>query len=148
MKHVHSSDKPKTFSLELTVKNQLIEINRVNETFNAFAEKCGLDDSIRRKVNLVFDEILNNIISYAFQDDEEHRISIVVEYRVDKLTLNISDDGIPFNLLEAAKPQTDLSLEEREIGGLGIHLVRTVMDEHDYQRKGKRNHITLIKNIE
>lgn len=134
--------------LELTVKNQFLEIDRVNEAFNTFANRCALSDSIRRKVNLVFDELLNNIISYAFLDEAEHQIEIRVEYREDQLTITISDDGTPFNIFEIPPPETDLQLENRRIGGLGIHLVRSVMDNYFYQRKEGRNISTLVKNLQ
>ena len=137
-----------TLILELTVKNQYIEIDRVNGEFNTFAEKCRLSDSIRRKVNLVFDELLNNIISYAFQDEEEHHIGIRVEHSVDKLNITISDDGSPFNIFNKPPPQTDLKLEDRPIGGMGIHLVRSVMDDYYYRRENGKNISTLIKNLE
>lgn len=147
MEYLHSNEKDETLTLELKVKNQLIEINRVNEEFNQFAQNCGLNVSIKRKVNLVFDEILNNIISYAFQDTGEHHIGIVVRYQPDQLVISISDDGIPFNLLQAEEPQTDLPLEERQIGGLGIHLVKNVMDDYEYKRDGNKNISTLYKNL-
>jgi anti-sigma regulatory factor (Ser/Thr protein kinase) len=59
----------------------------------------------------------------------------------------IEDDGIPFNPLEKETPDTDLPLEERKIGGLGIHLVRNLMDKVSYQRRVDKNRLTLVKNI-
>ena len=131
--------------LQLKVINQFIEIDRVNEKFNAFAKKCGLDVSVKRKVNLVFDELLNNIISYAFQDNMEHQIGIEVKYQPSKLEITISDDGTPFNIFESPTPNTELPLEARPIGGLGIYLVQQVMDEHHYHRDKDKNISTLIK---
>ena len=133
--------------LNLTVKNQYIEIERVNSEFNAFARTYGLSDSIRRKVNLVFDELLNNIISYAFQDEEEHHINIQVELSVSRLCITISDDGIPFNIFELPPSPTDLKLEDRPIGGMGIHLVRGMMDNYSYRLENGKNITILIKYI-
>jgi len=147
MEYHDSARNLETLYLELTVKNQLVEIDRVNEEFNAFAQHCELPDSVRRKVNLVFDEMLNNIISYAFQDDMEHHIEIRVEFNIDKLGITISDDGIPFNILKIDSPETNLPLEDREIGGLGIHLVRNVMDDYSYRREKEKNISTLIKHL-
>jgi anti-sigma regulatory factor (Ser/Thr protein kinase) len=134
-----------TLTLELRVENRFAEIQRVNEQFNAFAVRNGLPDVTRRKFNTVFDELLNNIISYAFQDDGLHIIIIFIQYVKPKITVEISDDGVPFNLFEVSPPDTEAALGERPIGGLGIHLVRSMMDEHHYERKNDRNKTTLIK---
>ena len=148
MKDSDSEQGFKIMILQLKVVNQFIEIERVNKVFNTFAESCGLEDSVRRKVNLVFDELLNNIISYAFQDEEDHHINIEVKYYPDKLEITISDDGTPFNIFEIPPPQTNLPLEERPIGGLGIFLVQQVMDDYYHKRQNNKNVSTLIKILE
>ena len=94
---------------------------------------------------MVFDELLSNIISYAYADDEEHQIDIRIDLTDERLTITISDDGIPFNPYASAVPDTALSIAERDIGGVGIHLVRSVMDEVSYKRRIDRNVVTLVK---
>jgi anti-sigma regulatory factor (Ser/Thr protein kinase) len=96
---------------------------------------------------MVFDELLNNAISFAFQDDKEHEIEINIELREDRLSISLSDDGIPFNPFRTETPDTDLSIEERSIGGLGIHLVQNVMDEVHYKRQGDTNIVTVVKDV-
>lgn len=147
MRDLDQENSMEVMVLHLKVINQYIEIDRVNSEFDAFAKACELDDSIRRKVNLVFDELLNNIISYAFQDEEDHHIDISVKYHSDQLEIQISDDGTPYNIFQSPSPKTDLPLEDRPIGGLGIYLVRQVMDEYAYNRKGNQNVSTLIKRV-
>ena len=98
-------------------------------------------------MNIVFDEMLNNIISYAYHDEDEHEIEIRVELSENRLTVSIVDDGIPFNPIGVETPDTELSLEERKIGGLGIHLVRRVMDKVSYQRRIDKNIATLVKRL-
>ena len=134
--------------LDVTIKNQLSEINRVNEDFNVFADQHEIPKTISRKMNIMFDELLNNTISYAYRDDNEHDIEVKVELAGKRLTLTILDDGIPFNPFGTETPNTELSLEEREIGGLGIHLVRNVMDEVSYQRRINKNVVTLVKHLD
>jgi sigma-B regulation protein RsbU (phosphoserine phosphatase) len=95
----------------------------------------------------VFDELLSNIISYAYQDDLEHDIEIKWELSGDRLTMMITDDGIPFNPFGSEAPDTSLSLEERDVGGLGVHLVKSVMDKVSYQRRIDKNVVTLTKRI-
>jgi anti-sigma regulatory factor (Ser/Thr protein kinase) len=132
--------------LEISAVNRLEEIDRVNRTFNAFAGEHGVPDAIRRKLNLVFDELLNNIISYAYQDDSEHIIGIVFSIVDNRFVVTLTDDGRPFNPLDCDDPNIELAVENRPVGGLGVHLVRSVMDEMSYERQGKNNVVTLKKN--
>jgi sigma-B regulation protein RsbU (phosphoserine phosphatase) len=133
--------------LEMTLKNQLNEIDRFKENFNPFSEKNKIPTPIRREMNMVFDELLNNVISYAYQDEKEHEIEVRVEAAGERLVVSIADDGIPFNPFDADKPDTSLALEDRIPGGLGIHLVLKVMDKVAYQRRTDRNVLTLVKNL-
>ncbi|MEE9606075.1 MAG: SpoIIE family protein phosphatase [Candidatus Scalindua sp.] len=135
-------------NLIITIRNSLSEIDKVNQRFNTFADHCGIPKTLSQKVNIVFDELLNNIISYAYNDNNEHDIIIDLEFFGDRLSITITDDGIPFNPFEAKKPDTELSLEEREIGGLGIHLVRNLMDKVSYKRHIGKNVISLTKQIQ
>jgi len=134
--------------LELTVPNQLTENARVKEHFDTFAEHYGIPDHIRLKMHVVIDELLMNIISYAYLDDESHDICIKVELSADRLKVSMVDDGIPFNPLGIETPDTELSLEEREIGGLGIHLIRKMMDRVSYRRSIEKNVISVVKFLE
>ncbi|MEE9576592.1 MAG: PAS domain-containing protein [Gemmatimonadota bacterium] len=131
--------------LHLSLVNRLDEIDRVQESFNAFAEEHGVPTPIRRQINLVLDELLSNVLSYAFEDDEEREIDVRIELSSDRLAVTVADDGIPFNPFSGAPPDTSLSLEERELGGLGIHVVRKVMDEVSYNRRTDRNVVILVK---
>jgi len=96
-------------------------------------------------VAMVFDELLNNTISYGYQDDGEHTIDVQVDVYPRYLSVVIKDDGIPFNPFSLDDPDITLSIEEREIGGLGVHLVRNVMDDVSYERKVNQNVLTLLK---
>jgi sigma-B regulation protein RsbU (phosphoserine phosphatase) len=134
--------------LEMTIANQLSEIDRVNDSFNEFSEQCGIPMPVSLKVNMVFDELLANVITYAYADEEDHSIEIRVGCSQRQLSISISDDGVPFNPFTREDPDTTLSLDERDIGGLGIHLVKKTMDETLYQRRHNRNIVTLIKNLD
>ena len=132
---------------DITIKNGLPAIEQVTERFNSFADEHNIDTGIRRKMSIVFDEFLNNIISYAYNDDHEHDIDINVKLINNQLSVTITDDGIPFDPFSSKSPDTDSSLDEREIGGLGIHLVRNMMDKVSYQRKDDKNIVKLIKSL-
>jgi len=134
--------------LQITIINQLAEIDRVNDAFNEFAEGYDIPMKLSLKINMVFDELLANVISYAYDDGEEHQIEIAISCDGARLAIDITDDGVPFNPFTREDPDTTLSLDERDIGGLGIHLVKNTMDEMLYQRRHNRNTVTLIKNLE
>jgi sigma-B regulation protein RsbU (phosphoserine phosphatase) len=133
--------------LDISISNQLTEIDVVNDAFNEFAERCDIPLPVSLRINMVFDELLNNVISYAYEDEGEHNIDIVVGFVDGQLTIDITDDGLPYNPFTREDPDTTLSLEEREIGGLGVHLVKNAMDETLYQRRHDRNTVTLIKKL-
>jgi sigma-B regulation protein RsbU (phosphoserine phosphatase) len=131
--------------LELTIPNHLAESAGVKDHFDTFAEHYGIPDKTRLKMHVVIDELLTNIISYAYPDDENHEIGIKIELSANRLKVSMVDGGIPFNPLGLETPDTELSLEEREIGGLGIHIVRKMMDRVSYRRRIDKNVITAVK---
>jgi sigma-B regulation protein RsbU (phosphoserine phosphatase) len=145
LKYLREPATAEGFSEALTVKNDIRAIDTVNQVFTSLAEKHHISRDVCRKVNLVFDELLSNIITYAYDDENEHEIDIKIDLTEERLTVTISDDGVPFNPYASAVPDTALSIEKREMGGLGVHLVRSVMDEVSYKRRIDRNVVTLVK---
>lgn len=121
------------------------EVARVNAAFAEFAAAHALPASIRRSMLVVLDELLHNTISYGFEGREGGEVSIEVELHPDRLSVTLTDDGKPFNPLGLPAPDTTLSVEQRPIGGLGIHLVRQMMDEVSYHRRTDHNVVTLAK---
>ncbi len=133
---------------KMAIKNRLSEIDRVNSEFEVFVGQQGIPQSATRQLKLVFDELLNNTISYGYKDDEEHEIDIRVEVLDQRLLVTIVDDGVPFNPFTREAPDISLDIDEREIGGLGIHLCQQIMDEASYKRGIDKNQITLIKYLD
>jgi sigma-B regulation protein RsbU (phosphoserine phosphatase) len=139
--------------LKVTIPADLDAIDTVLERFEAFAQEHALDDTVRRQVLLVLDDLINNVASYAYGDDgstgdETQTIDVHADLTPKRLVLTISDHGVPFNPFGLNAPDVQASLEERDIGGLGIHLVRKVMDEIDYTRRTGRNVVTVTKYLE
>jgi anti-sigma regulatory factor (Ser/Thr protein kinase) len=135
-------------SFEILIKNQIDEIQRVYARFEEFVGNAKLQKNITGKINMVFDELLSNIIQYGYQDSDEHEIKIMVNVIGSKMQIQIEDDGIAFNPFEAGAPDTNKPLDDRDIGGLGIHLTQSVMDECQYQRMGNENIVTLVKRLD
>lgn len=133
-----------------TLVNDLSEIPRLAEKVEALGEQGHLTARQVYQINLVLDELLTNVMSYGYTDGQRHTIDIHLNLEpAARLTAVLSDDGRPFNPLEQA-PHAVLEgeLDERPIGGLGIHFVRTLMDEVHYQRRDGRNILTLAKNLD
>jgi len=134
--------------LEVKIKNQIAEMELVEEKFEAFAKQHNITDEVRQKVSVVLDEMLNNVISYAYRDEKEHIIEVVFVLTSNRLMVTIRDDGRPFNPFGLEPPAINLTVGESQVGGLGVHLVRSIMDEYMYQRQIGKNVITLAKLID
>lgn len=110
-----------------------------------FADDCHLAAFKTRQLDVAMEEILVNIIRYAYPE-RQGDIEITCDTNAaNDLVITIQDNGIVFNALERAEPDTTASVMDRPIGGLGILLVKKMMDDVRYERVGERNVITLIK---
>jgi len=119
--------------------------DRVGARFAEFAEERGLPAAIRRGVSVALDELLANTIAYG----GAARIVVDVTLHPNRLSVMLIDDGSPFDPFnqEAPPPDTALPVEERKIGGLGIHLIRKMMDDVRYERRADRNVVVLTKRL-
>jgi anti-sigma regulatory factor (Ser/Thr protein kinase) len=114
---------------------------------NKFGHVTGLSEACITDINICLDELFTNIVSYGFTDDLEHIIKFTINVDNNVLTLNIEDEGIPFNPLEKKDPEIPADLIDVRIGGLGIHIVRKLMDDISYKRKRGKNKLTMKKFI-
>jgi serine/threonine-protein kinase RsbW len=127
------------------LKSKLSELN----TLCRHLEDCGNAMELPQKclfeINLGLDELFTNIISYGFDDGIEHQIKFSLAKEQETLVVQVEDDGKPFNPLEATGPEVSQDLDTINIGGLGIHLVKKMMDDIDYQRVKGKNKLILKK---
>lgn len=131
--------------LAVTVVNQRSEIERLSRFVEAFGETNHLAPDLTFAMNLALDEVLTNIILHGYDDQREHSISVHLSLDADSLSARIEDDGRPFNPLDVPPVDLDAVIEDRPIGGLGLHIVRSTMDVLEYQRGGDRNILTMQK---
>jgi anti-sigma regulatory factor (Ser/Thr protein kinase) len=138
--------------LEVYSKNIIIS-NTINEAkiavilFEAFAKLVEIPIFLMEKVNTMMNELLSNIIKYGFPNKKAGKITIALElFDTGKLSIKMTDKGVPFNPFQITPPNTKIPIEDRETGGLGIHLVRKLMDEFSYKRMTDRNVILMSKN--
>jgi anti-sigma regulatory factor (Ser/Thr protein kinase) len=127
--------------------NKRDEIQRLGAAAERFGAEHTLSDDDMMAINLVLDEVITNIIDYGYDDAADHEIRVTLAVEGDRLTIEVEDDARHFDPLKAPPPDLDLPLEERPVGGLGIHIVRTLMEAVEYQRRDGRNVLTMHKTI-
>ncbi len=129
------------------IENQIGELPDLAGKIEKLAQNWKLSPALAMNINLAIEEAFSNIVFYAYKDKDKHEIKISVSLNNKRLTIEITDDGIPFNPLSQKPPDTALPADERPIGGLGIFLISQIMDEMHYDRKENRNILTLNKSI-
>ena len=129
----------------LTLKNDVRQISLLSSFIKSVAERLQIEPSIAKNVRLAVEEAVVNVVDYAYPAGSEGDISVVARANGKWLKYIISDSGIAFDPTEALKTDTTLSAEERPIGGLGILLVRELMDTINYERIDGKNILTLTK---
>ena len=133
--------------LLIRVKSEISEIAKISQIFNRFSTQHQFSKKIANAFDLALDEILNNIMTYGYDDQNIHDIDIQIHLSDNQLIVTIIDDGREFNPLNAPAAETGSSLEDRRIGGLGIHLIRKTMDNIYYKYENNKNCLTIKKNI-
>ena len=133
-------------ALRLILKNDLSELARIAEEIEAHGEACDWPAKWILNINLSLDELITNTVSYGYQDADEHEIRVTLTEQDKAIAVVVEDDAMAFDPFTAAPaPDLEAGMEERPIGGLGVYLVKTLMDEVAYQRVDGVNRITLIQ---
>jgi anti-sigma regulatory factor (Ser/Thr protein kinase) len=122
-------------------------VEKVNAVFAEFARRYDLPEGVRRSVSIALDELLANELSHGSAGGAAGPVIVEVELDKERLVATITDDGPAFDPFGQAAPDTTLSVDERQIGGLGLHLVRKLMDEVSYERRGRHNVVVLTKQL-
>jgi len=131
--------------LAVTLANDLTEIPRLATLVESFFRDHGIDSGIAVKVNLALDEVLTNIILYGYRDRSAHTIDVTLALKKGVVKATVEDDARAFDPRTAPPPDIESPLETRPLGGLGVHLVRQLMDRIEYVRSNGRNRLVLWK---
>jgi sigma-B regulation protein RsbU (phosphoserine phosphatase) len=143
-----SQHHPYSMPNHILLKNEMTEISRVKSFFFSVCREYGIDDELGKSLNLALEEWVANVINYAYHKGSRGHIDITAEMNDDLLRLVIKDSGIPFDPTSHGEADTRSELENRPIGGLGIFLIRSIMDDFSYQRTADGyNIVTLTKHI-
>ena len=131
--------------MDLTLKNRPEEKQRILPLLEAFAQRHHLNRQAVTAADLSLEEHITNVMSYAYEDSLPHEILIRFDMDGQNLVIEVHDDGRPHNPLSHPPVDPTVPLEEKPIGGLGVHLIRSVMDEVDYRRESGRNILRMKK---
>ena len=127
----------------LTVRNELAELERLSQFLARFWAENHLPEDLEFNTTLALEEVFANVVLHGYQDSSPHEITVKVAFQDGAVVLSVEDDGIAFNPLDAPPADLTQGLEDRPVGGLGIHLVRSLMSEVTYKRVGGRNHLEM-----
>ena len=133
--------------MRITLRNNISEIERLANAVMLFSRENNFPDRVTFDINLALEEVVNNIISYAYRDKKEHQIHVYMDLKGQELVIKVEDDGIPFNPLEVTEPDIKKPLEERQPGGLGLFFVRNLIDTLEYRRDKDKNIFIIRKKL-
>jgi serine/threonine-protein kinase RsbW len=123
------------------------ELARVPELLDELARGHQVDAEAVADMQIALDEILSNILRYGFADGQPHRVDVTLSVDRERLTAEVEDNCAPFDPLTVAPPDLEAPLQDRRVGGLGVHFVRRLMSEVRYARLGGRNRLVLSKSL-
>lgn len=132
--------------LDISIANDREAIPEIVSAVTALIEENGLAPDIAYALELAIDELVTNAISYGYPDGGPGTVAVEVGIESDRVVLVVRDDGIAFDpLAQAPEPTLEGNVEDRPIGGLGLHLVEAMMDDVAYERRDGENRLTCIK---
>lgn len=131
----------------ISFSNRLEELNRFHQFLERVALEHQLPGAVRNALDLAVTEWLTNVISYGFAKDEQGRIDLKLVCSESEVRVEVADSGLPFNPLDHPVVDTSVPLTDKPIGGLGIHMIRSLMDRLIYTREHGKNFLTLIKSL-
>ncbi len=131
-------------TLSMAINTTRDELERISGAIEELGQQDDWPDDLVFRVNLVLEELILNIMDYG-QDGEDPDISLEIESEDNSISIELSDRGRPFDpLTEAPEPDLTASVGERRVGGLGVHLTKTLMDDVQYTHEGGRNRLSIV----
>lgn len=127
------------------IASTLEELGALMEDCRSFLEDADAPGDVIFAVELALEEMITNTIKYGYRDQDQHLIDIKIHLSDGRVDIEIRDEGHPFDPFSQEEPDTSLPPEERPIGGLGIHLVKNMLDDCVYAREDGKNIIRVAK---
>mgnify|MGYP002522204986 FL=1 len=133
---------------ELRIKNQISELEKVAQFVEEIGEELGLSMELQMNLNLVMEEMVTNVIFYAYPQGEVADIELLAKSDGKELTFVLSDQGKEFDPTAKEDADLDVNPADRELGGMGIFIVKNIMNKVTYQRLEGKNLLTMTKGID
>ena len=133
--------------VSIEIGSTIAEMQKVVDSVDQFGAAHHIPQNIINDLNLCLDELLNNTISYGYDDPGPHRIVVKLSMMDSLLVAEIQDDGKPFDPRKTTAAAPDGTLQSRRIGGLGVRFVKAFMDEIGYMRMGRHNVVKIMKRL-
>ena len=134
-------------SITIRLPAEVKEIERLNGLVRRFGELHEIPSRALYAMNLALDEVVTNTILYGFEDATGKELTVRLSVVTGEVRGELVDEGREFDPKTVPSPNLEAPLQERELGGLGLHLVRSLMDKLDYRRDGAKNILSLVKRI-
>lgn len=131
--------------MEFEIRNRMLGLPEIHRRIDAMRSEWGLSEEASQDLKLVLEEVVSNIIKYAYTDRECHSIRVRASQAGAHVKLEIIDDGKPFDPLSMPAPDLTIPIHERPPGGLGIYLAKVLTDSIEYRRDWRGNVLTLLK---
>ena len=131
----------------ISLEARLENIARLQAFVRTFCSDNAVDGEVAHSFTLAFEELMANVVNHGQVGDRRHRVDITLSLRDGSLVGSFMDDGAPFNPLNAPMPNLSARIEDRRVGGLGLHLIREMMDDVSYARETDRNHLVMSRVI-
>ncbi len=133
-------------NLTLRIPNRVEELSGVSEAVETLGREEGWAPDVSYAVVLALEEVATNVVRHGGGEEGTSEIEIEIVSTDTEARVEVRDGGKPFDPFhDAPEPDTEAALEDRKVGGLGVHFVRVLMDEAFYRREGGRNHVTMVK---
>lgn len=129
----------------IILENKIEQLSLLSQFVRDMCGKYSIPEDIVNDIDVSMDEIGSNIVMYAFPQDEVHSFYVSFHYEAGELVFTFEDDGVPFDPTQPTESHLDLPPEERPAGGLGIMMVKTLMDKVEYERTDDRNIVCIVK---
>ena len=134
-------------SVEVKLPNSLTALAQLHAAVAQFCRRQAIHPDTEFKIDLALEEVFTNIVRHGYDDSRPHEIIVQLKMGRDRVRISVEDDGRQFNPLLAPAVDVNAALSERRVGGLGIHLMRRLIDQVRYQRRPDGNQLILIKRL-
>ena len=139
---------PSAMRASITLPGENSELARLQAFADEFAHRCSLPDDERSRLLIILEELFINAVTHGYGSHSAGgSIAVRLGWRSGHLRISFINDAPPFDPLAFGAPDLDATGEERPTGGLGIHIVRSLVDQARYRREGGRNHVHLVRHI-